>query len=164
MTDGVAKLNHVHESYFIKDAKELEAIKTIIKNYLHGTKKDYKYKINVDYTNHIELAEEFVTKALPILMYAIVKLEERNESGKDILIEYLNKVDYKTITSYYLKYNSGLGNSLVKMKLDMIIDENETEMKNILILLNSLLPGRDRPIKPDTVGVPEQEFESLDTS
>lgn len=127
-------------------------------------KKDFKFKINPNYTNLSELAEEFCTKVMPILYYVHMKLQTENNLIAAKRIEDIMKtVSCDKICHFYFTSSSNDYSSIArKFKLNYLLMTEEILLKKILLFVYSLTPARDRPIRPDTVGLGVEEFEQID--
>lgn len=146
----------------IENTNEAKKIKEFIGLFIKK-KRDYKFIIQPTYNTLFELAANFCVQVVPILKYLIIRFgEQQLPKYQTRIIEILQSVETDKIVGYYNKLNGSFyGKTILYNKLHMILQENEKKLHMIILLVYALLPFKDKPIKPGTVGVSEREFEDL---
>ena len=146
----------------ITDKEEAKKIKEYIGLFIKK-KRDYKFTVQPVYNTLFELATNYCSQVVPIIKYIILRFNEQNlATYRDRMIKITQSVDTDKIVTYYNKLNGNLyGKTIIYNKLNGIMEDNEKKIHVILLLIYSLLPFKDKPIKPGTIGVSESEFEDL---
>ena len=160
VTIKIIKLDKEFVDLLTMGLKEAREIKSLISLYIKK-RKDRFFKIYPSHSTFYYLANEFCVKVEPIMEYVIMRFREKGfKRYEERLIKLLHSISFEKMNYYFYKLNgeNSYGSSIYRRKLELIVKREHQKIVALILLIYSLSPLRERPFKPQTIGLSNQEF------